>query len=175
MSTPTTARSSARWSAGRDLRAGARRRRRGRPRPRRAILAWPEEHYPDPPLYPSDSARAEIELFLDWFNRVWKRPPNELEEERGKASPDPARVEELGAEVTASLDVFEGLLAGRDYLLGDFSVADCAAFPFLRFARYEHENDEYLYHHVLIERLRPLDGHPRVAAWIERVEARPRG
>ena len=50
------------------------------------------------------------------------------------------------------------LLAGRDYLLGDFSVADCAAFPFLRFARYEHENDEYLFHHILIERLRPLDG-----------------
>src|SRR6187431_742101 len=64
------------------------------------ILAWLEKHYPDPPLYPRDPARrAETELFLDWFNRVWKRPPNELEEERGKANPDPARVEELGGEI----------------------------------------------------------------------------
>jgi len=140
------------------------------------VLAWLEEHHPEPALYPRDPARrAETEVFLEWFNRVWKRPPNELEEERSKPNPDPARDAELGAEISASLDVFENLLAGRDYLLGDFSVADCAAFPFLRFARYEHENDEYLYHHILIERLRPLDGHPRVAAWIERCEARPRG
>jgi glutathione S-transferase len=140
------------------------------------ILGWLEERFPEPPLYPRDQARrAETELFLDWFNKVWKQAPNELQEEREKPNPDPARVEELGAEITASLDVFEGLLAGRDYLLGDFSVADCAAFPFLRFAAYEHENDGYLYHHILIERLRPLDGHPRVAAWLEQVENHPRG
>jgi glutathione S-transferase len=140
------------------------------------ILGWLEERFPEPPLYPRDQARrAETELFLDWFNKVWKQAPNELQEEREKPNPDPARVEELGAEITASLDVFEGLLAGRDYLLGDFSVADCAAFPFLRFGAYEHENDGYLYHHILIERLRPLDGHPRVAAWLEQVENHPRG
>jgi glutathione S-transferase len=44
-----------------------------------AILRYLEEHYPEPPLYPSDKAkRAEMDVFIDWFNRVCKRPPSEL-------------------------------------------------------------------------------------------------
>jgi glutathione S-transferase len=140
------------------------------------ILAWLEERYPDPPLYPTEPARrAELEIFLEWFNRVWKGAANGLESELERPEPDRGRAEELGAELTASLDVFEALLSGREYLFGDFSVADCAAFPFLRFARYSLPDDPYLFHQILIDRLRPLDRHPRVAEWIERVDARPRG
>jgi glutathione S-transferase len=140
------------------------------------ILARLEERYPDPPLYPRDPARrAEVEVFLDWFNRVWKRPPNELDAELGTPSPDRARVEELGAELSASRDVFEQLLAGRDHLFGELSVADCAAFPFLRYARYSEPDDDERFHLILVERLRPLDAHPRLAAWIERMEKRARG
>src|SRR5687768_6286397 len=41
------------------------------------ILQHLEERFPDPPLFPAEAAaRAEVELFLDWFNRVWKREPN---------------------------------------------------------------------------------------------------
>ena len=41
------------------------------------ILAWLEERHPEPPLYPADEARrAEVQTFLDWFNLLWKRPPN---------------------------------------------------------------------------------------------------
>src|SRR5581483_12007282 len=41
------------------------------------ILEWLEERHPDPPLYPRDAGRrAEAELLVDWFNRVWKGPPN---------------------------------------------------------------------------------------------------
>jgi glutathione S-transferase len=140
------------------------------------IVAWLEERYPEPPLYPRGEARrAEVEVFLDWFNRVWKSAPNELTGELESGAPDPARVEELGAEITRSLDVFERLLAGRDHLFGEFSVADCAAFPFLRFAQHEFPDDPYVFHNVLVERLRPLDRHPRVAAWLGRMEKRPRG
>lgn len=140
------------------------------------ILARLEELHPDPPLYPGDPARrAEVEVFLDWFNRVWKRPPNALDAELGQAEPDTALVAELAAELAASRDVFEGLLAGRDHLFGEFSVADCAAFPFLRYARYSDPEDEERFHLILVEHLRPLDDHPRLAAWLERMERRPRG
>ena len=140
------------------------------------ILARLEERFPEPPLYPRDPARrAEVEVFLDWFNRVWKRPPNELDAELSKPEPDPARVEELGAELAGSRDVFEALLDARDHLFGEFSVADCAAFPFLRYARYAEPDDEEQFHQILVDRLRPLDAHPRLNAWLERMEARPRG
>lgn len=140
------------------------------------ILARLEELHPNPPLYPRDPARrAEVEVFLDWFNRVWKRPPNALDAELGQAEPDTALVAELAAELAASRDVFEGLLAGRDHLFGEFSVADCAAFPFLRYARYSDPEDEERFHLILVEHLRPLDDHPRLAAWLERMERRPRG
>src|SRR6187397_586120 len=47
------------------------------------ILRYLEEQVPVPALWPEDSARqAELDVFLDWFNRVWKRPPNEIEAER---------------------------------------------------------------------------------------------
>ena len=40
---------------------------------------------PDPPLFrASRRARAAVDIFLDWFNRVWKRPPNEIDAERSK-------------------------------------------------------------------------------------------
>ena len=51
-----------------------------------AIIRRLEELQPEPALFPRDEARrAELEVFLDWFNRVWKRPPNEIEAERRQA------------------------------------------------------------------------------------------
>ena len=139
------------------------------------ILAWLEARFPEPALYPRDSARrAEVEVFVDWFNRVWKRAPNELAGLLESGRSDPARVEELGREITASLDVFEALLDGRDFLMGEFGAADCAAFPFLRFAAYLEDGDPYVFHQVLAERLALEGKYPRVAAWLERMAARPR-
>ena len=140
-----------------------------------AILEELERRRPDPPLYPADPARrAEVELFVDWFNRVWKRPPNELEAELRKGEPERRTVERLGAEVTAALDRFEALLSGRDYLFGDFGVADCIAFPFLKYAVLRDPADQELFHRILVEHQR-LDGrYPRLEAWIRRVDERPR-
>ncbi len=134
------------------------------------IIAHLEERFPEPPLYPRDPARrAEAEVFVDWFDRVWKRAPNALEAELAGAL-----AAALAAEIAASRDIFEALLTGRDYLLGEFGVADCIAFPFLRFARYREENDPYLFHEILIEHLALSDGYPNLAGWLERMEARPR-
>jgi glutathione S-transferase len=140
-----------------------------------AIIEELERRYPEPPLYPADEARrAELRIFVDWFNRVWKRPPNELEAELGKKSPDRARVDALGDELSGSLELFEALLAGRDYLFGEFSAADCAAFPFLKYGLIWDEADDEPFHRILVEHLRLEGRHPRVEAWIRRVDRRPR-
>jgi glutathione S-transferase len=141
-----------------------------------AIIEELERRFPEPPLYPADEARrAELRIFVDWFNRVWKRPPNELEAELGKETPDRARIEALGDELSGSLDLFEALLAQRDYLFGEFSAADCAAFPFLKYGLLWDEEDDEPFHRILVDHLR-LDGrYPRVEAWIGRVDEHPRG
>jgi maleylacetoacetate isomerase len=141
-----------------------------------AILEELERLRPEPPLYPADTARrAEVEIFVDWFNRVWKRPPNELEAELITAQPDAETVERLGAEIAGALDRFESLLEGRDYLFGDFGVADCIAFPFLKYAVLHDPADEELFHRILVEHQRLEGRYPRLEAWIRRVDERPRG
>jgi glutathione S-transferase len=153
------------------------------------ILRHLEERWPDPPLFPHDPARrAELDVFLEWFNEVWKGPPNAIEDELGRDQPDHDRIAALGARMRAWLDVFEQMLDGRDHLFGDFSAADCAAFPFLKFAKLHDPADDELFHRILEEHLR-LDGgdprpgggdppsgggHPRLSAWIDRVDRRPR-
>jgi glutathione S-transferase len=141
-----------------------------------AILEELERLRPEPPLYPADTARrAEVEFFVDWFNRVWKRPPNELESELTTAQPDSETVERLGAEIAGALDRFEALLNGRDYLFGAFGVADCIAFPFLKYAVLHDPADEELFHRILVEHQRLEGRYPRLEAWIRRVDERPRG
>jgi glutathione S-transferase len=141
-----------------------------------AIVALLEERVPEPSLYPADEARrAEVELFVDWFNRVWKRPPNAIADELERPEPDFALVAELSSELRAALGRFEGLLAGRDYLFGDFGVADCIAFPFLKYAVLGlPADDDELFHRVLVDHMPLAGGYPRLTAWVRRVDARPR-
>ena len=81
----------------------------------------------------------------------------------------------LAAEMRSSLDRFEDLLTGRDHLMGDdFSAADCCAFPFLKYGRGIDPADDELFHQVLADHLALDAGHPRLAAWLERVDHRPR-
>ena len=140
-----------------------------------AIIEELERLHPDPPLYPAQaSRRAEVEIFVDWFNRVWKRPPNELEAELTKPDPDRETTERLGEQIAGALGRFESLLDGRDYLFGDFGVADCVAFPFLKYALLHDPDDDELFHRILVEH-QLLDGRcPRLEAWIRRVDERPR-
>ncbi len=140
------------------------------------IVRYLEERYHDPPLYPADEARrAEMLIFIDWFNQVWKRPPNEIEAELGKPDPDHERIAALAGEMAAALDRFEAMLAGRHHLMGkDFSAADCAAFPFLKYALLRHPADDELFHRVLDEHQQLQETHPRLADWIRRVNERPR-
>ena len=141
-----------------------------------AIVEHLEQRYPDPPLFPRDPARrAEMRIFIDWFNRVWKRPPNLIYDELQKADPDRERIEEWGRQITVAMDLFEDLLAGRDYLMGEeLSAADVCAFPFLKYATIHVPEDKHLFHDILIERMPMTDRHPKLDAWIRRVDGRPR-
>jgi len=139
------------------------------------IIRYLDERHPDPPLYPRDPARrAELLVFVDWFNRVWKRRPNEIAAELERPSADAERIAGLSQEITHALALFEELLHDRDHLMGDFSAADCAVFPFVKYAAGRDKRDDELFHRVLDEHQQLGSGHPRLAAWIERVDARPR-
>jgi glutathione S-transferase len=141
-----------------------------------SILEYLEGAYPEPPLYPADLARrTEMRVFIDWFNRVWKVAPNELEGELASPVPDERRVMALGAEIAAHMDVFDQLLGGREHLMGeDFSAADCIAFPFLKYALWREPDDDELFHRLLDDHQRLDERHSRLAAWLRRVNERPR-
>jgi glutathione S-transferase len=131
------------------------------------ILDWLEERFPEPPLLPRDPARrAEVRIFVDWFNRVWKRAPN--------AIADHGPTDAFAAEMGAAVELFEALLDGRAYLFGEFGLADVVAFPFLKYAVLGTEpDDDELFHRVLVE-YQPLRAESPLHAWVRRVDAHPR-
>jgi len=140
------------------------------------ILEYLEERFPEPPLFPSDAARREeLRSFLDWFNQVWKLPPNLIASEELKPAPDRELIAELARGITASLCRFEALLAGRDFLFGDeLTAADVTAFPFLKYAVSIAPDDPDPFHHVLAEHLALGDSYERLRGWIARCDALPR-
>jgi glutathione S-transferase len=131
------------------------------------ILEWLERRCPEPPLLPADAARrAEVRVFCDWFNRVWKRAPNAIADE--------GPTEDLAAEMRAHVALFESLLDGRDHLFGEFGLADVTAFPFLKYASLGcAPDDDELFHRVLVD-YQPLREDSPLHAWVARVDARPR-
>ena len=139
------------------------------------ILEYLERTFPEPALLPAEPARrAEIRIFCDWFNRVWKRAPNLYFAEEERAEPDPRRLQELGGRITASLPLFDDLLSGRDFLFGELSLADVTAFPFLKYAVIWEEGDSERFHEILRDHLR-LDGaFPQLEAWLRRMDTLPR-
>jgi glutathione S-transferase len=142
-----------------------------------AILALLEAQAPDPPLWPADPAtRAMAEIAVDWFNAVWKVAPNAIDEALASERPGDARIAAWSRQMRDSLPLFEGLLSGRDFLLGDaLGVLDVVAFPFLKYGTIEPEpGDEEPFHHILHEHLAQTRSFPALTAWIARLDALPR-
>ena len=130
-----------------------------------------EEERPEPPLYPREpAAAARAAIFVSWFDRVWKGPPNSL----AGATPAPD-ADSLMRRARGWTKHFEDLLAAGSYLGGDaFGVEDVCAFPFLKFAVVDPESgDDDRFHAVLAEILRD-GGHPRLDEWVRRVDELPR-
>ena len=142
-----------------------------------AIVAHLEERFPQRPLFPTEPARrAEAEALLDWFDLVWKRPPNLLADAIASGrDPSEFALRNWGKAMKESLDRFDALLEGRNFLFGQaFGVVDLAVFPFLKYGVVLNEQDEEFFHRILFEHLRPESRHSRLRAWIARMDEFPR-
>ena len=139
------------------------------------ILRHLEEHHPEPLLFPADRAEAAwVDLFCEWFDRVWKVAPNRIAEHLEDADPDQAAIAADAAAMERRLNLFDGLLAGRAYLAGaEPGAADFVAFPFLKYAAGRDPADDEPFHRVLDEH-QSTAGRPQLSAWIERIRALPR-
>lgn len=141
------------------------------------IMAWIDDLVAVPPLFPPDEARyAEMMIFIEWFDTAWKIAPNRIVAELEAEHPDHMTIIALGREMRTALDGFESLLSGRKFLMGsELSAADCAVFPFVKYALNREPADLEPYHRVLDE-YQELDGdeHMRLRSWIKRIDALPR-
>jgi glutathione S-transferase len=120
-----------------------------------------EEKYPSPALAPTDpGTKAQMRLWVEWCNSQFvpavigliyenRKPPAERSQQ--KIDQNKARLNEL-------LPRLETQLQSRDYLLGDYGIADLTFTPFL----------------ALGERVGvDLTAFPRVAQWATRLKNRP--
>jgi glutathione S-transferase len=141
-----------------------------------SVIRHLEAVEPDPPLWPDDPAAcAGADIFVEWFNLVWKGPPNAIADELESDAPDQQAIAAASTRLRLWLDWFEGLLCGRDFLLGPLTVADVVAFPFLKYGVIPAPaDDEEVFHQVLARHLAVGEDHPNLAAWIRGVDALPR-
>lgn len=140
------------------------------------ILEYLDEQFPELPLFPpGPGRRAEMKVFIDWFNRVWKVPPNAIEAELGRDEPDQTKIAAWQQQMRGFLPIFEDMLAGRDYLMGEqMSAADCVAWPFLRYALIPPDpDDHYLFHAILVANMPLGDDYERLKGWIRRIADKP--
>lgn len=131
------------------------------------IVAWIDERWPEPhPLYPEDPrARREVEAFIDFFNFVWKVPPNAID----AAADDDPRIPGWRAQLRGWQHGFDALLTDRPFLFGDaVGAADLCAYPFLRFTTSSDPDDDDLFHGILIDTLSTV-ALPHLSAWIDRM------
>lgn len=138
------------------------------------IMHWLDERFPERPVFPADpQLAAHVEIFIDWFNRAWKREPNLIADALDAGRGEGEDLDRWTRRLQRRLDLFEGMLTGREYLFGEFGAADCAAWPFLRYAVGIDQDDPWTFHKVIHERMPLQDRHRNVAAWIARMRERP--
>jgi len=137
-----------------------------------AILRRLDREYPQPRLFPGDPTEwAVAELFVEWFNEVWKRPPNAL---ASASPPTGAEAEALADGVRAWSRRFERMLSAREFLLGDrIGIADVCAYPFLRYARDDPSPGDGDPFHAVLRELLAGGSDPCLDRWIVRVESQP--
>jgi glutathione S-transferase len=140
-----------------------------------AIVEHLDAKWPESPLFPDDPARAAgVRIFVDWFNRVWKAPPNLLADALdGGRDADEPELRAWAEEIRSRLDLFDALLTGRDHFFFELGAADIAAWPFLRYGLWIDGDDTETFHRVIHEHQRTTrERHPNLVAYLERLRAR---
>jgi len=126
------------------------------------INEYLDEEYPNPKMMPQDSAgRARVRLLEDFADNSFTPPTGMILAELHKpgAEQDAERVRRYQGEIIRVLGRLEAMLAGKEFLVGDFSLADVAFVPRV----------------LTLEQL-GIELDPRlenVAAWIARLRERP--
>jgi glutathione S-transferase len=116
------------------------------------INEYLDEKYPEPPLVPKDPARrAQVRIWIDFANTRLQRAGGYIAHDY--------EVEKSKEELKEYLATLDREMRDREYIVGDYSLADITYIPFFtRLARYQATVD---------------DSVPNVKAWMERLLARP--
>ena len=111
-----------------------------------------EEKYPAVPLMPKDlGERARVRIWVDYCN-------TRLQRAGGLVAHD-YKVEQSKAEIVEYLKFIEDHMRGREYIAGDYSLADITFIPFFtRLDRYQTTLGQDL---------------PNVKIWVKRLLDRP--
>ncbi len=134
------------------------------------IIERLEAEHPQPALLPADpEPRANALVLMDWFDRVWKGPPNALD------GPEPPDADALRSRFRLWTRWLVDVLADRSYFGGEeLGIVDVCVFPFLKYAAIDPEpGDDQRFHAILAELLR-ADAHPLLDEWVARVDGCPR-
>jgi glutathione S-transferase len=131
------------------------------------IFEYLEDAYPRPPLYPATAKdRARCRLLELTADEILLPPLRQLMTRTSPPDPDPERQRQRVADADraeiALRDHYETLsrrLGSQEFFCGSFTVADIALFMTVLW--------------VLRLKGPRLDTHPKLAAWYERVKARP--
>src|SRR5262245_32698676 len=127
------------------------------------INEYLEDEYPYPALMPKDSeGRARVRMLEDFrdshFNPFFVHIIQEMRKPDGER--DATRIDNAKVEITKVFDRLEKELSGKQYLVGDFSLADAA----------------FMSNIELLDRFSiPVDAgkYPKTVAWIARLKTRP--
>jgi glutathione S-transferase len=126
------------------------------------INEYLDEEYPNPPMMPEDSAgRGRVRLLEDFADNSFTPPAGLVmgDLHKPEAERDTERVRRYQGEIVRVLARLEAALDGKEYLVGDFSLADVSFVP-----------------RVLVLGQLGIELDPRlqnVAAWIARLRERP--
>ena len=126
------------------------------------IIEYLQQHYPgQQPLLPSDPAKAlKTRLWDRFFDNYIHAQMQKIVGDRIRPAneKDPRGVADARAALHTAYGVLDKHLAGKVWATGEaFSMADCAAAPALFYAGI----------------LEPFADHPNIAAYFERLVARP--
>lgn len=120
-----------------------------------------EERYPTPRLAPTDARdKAEMRLWVEFCNSQFVPPVLSIMYEKRKPAEEQNadKIRHNQEKLAALLPHLEQQLGGRDYLMGEYGIADLSFTPFL----------------TLAERAGVDFGlFPNVATWHQRLKQRP--